>query len=81
MKVTVKLISKLTAERALVEDVIYKGFGYTSIREEIHSGIAKVLWEDDWVRLVPLDSKIQQISYRKDLVFAVIEEEDTDDTD
>ena len=63
MKVTIKLT---------------KGFeaGTCHIYEEIHKGIAVVLWEDDRVRLVFLDSVIQQISYRKDLVFAVIEEEE-----
>ena len=68
MKVTVKLT---------------KGFeaGTCHIYEEIHKGVAMVLWEDDRVRLVFLDAEIHQISYRKDLVFAVIEEEDTDDTD
>jgi hypothetical protein len=63
MKVTVKL-TKRFEERTC------------HIYEEIHEGIAMVLWEDDRVRLVFLDSKIQQISYRKDLVFAVIEEEE-----
>ena len=61
MKVTVKLT---------------KGFkaGTCHIYEETHKGIAVVLWEDDRVRLVFLDSKI--LSYRKDLVFAVIEEQE-----
>lgn len=63
MKVTVKLT---------------KGFeaGTCHLYEETHKGIGMVLWEDDRVRLIFLDSKIQQISYRKDLVFAVIEEEE-----
>jgi len=42
----------------------------------IHKGIGTVLWEDSWVRLVPINSQIQCISYRKEMVFAVIEEKD-----
>jgi len=74
MKVTVKLIkgdmktargkgSGAAASLIYIEDVVYFGIG-------------SVLWEDGWVRLLPLDSRVQQISYRKELVFAVIEEKE-----
>lgn len=56
--------------------VTVKVFRDNAIKDEIYKGIAMVLWDDDWVRLIPLDSTIQQISYRKDLVFAVIQEEE-----
>lgn len=63
MKVTVKLAKNIRS-------------GMCCIKEIRHKGIRSVLWEDDWVRLVPLAAKVKQISYRKDLVFAVIEEEE-----
>jgi hypothetical protein len=65
MKVTVRTIKN--GSPGTLEDVVYQAIG-------------AVLWEDDWVRLMPLDSRIQQISYRKELVFAVIEEKDPDET-
>ena len=61
MKVTVRTIKN--GSPGTLEDVVYQAIG-------------AVLWEDDWVRLMPLDSRIQQISYRKELVFAVIEEKE-----
>lgn len=61
MKVTIKTIKN--GPPVTLEDVVYVAIG-------------DVIWESDWVRLLPLDSRIQQISYRKDLVFAVIEEKE-----
>ena len=74
MKVTVKLI------KGDMKTARGKGTGATAsliyIEDVVYIGIGTVLWEDDWVRLLPLDSRIQQISYRKELVFAVIEEKE-----
>lgn len=39
-----------------------------------YKGIQTVLWEDSWVRLVWVNSRVQRVSYRKELVFAIIEE-------
>ncbi len=61
MKVIVKTIKDASYGR--IEDVVYHAIG-------------DVIWESDWVRLIPLDSRVKQISYRKELVFAVIEEKE-----
>lgn len=77
MKVTVKLIqgeirvrsgkrARPTYSSMYIEDVVYHA-------------ISSVLWDGDWVRLVPIDSRVQQVSYRKDLVFAVVEEKENVD--
>lgn len=55
---------------------VIKSGAFGAIEDVVYYAIGAVLWEDDWVRLVPLDSRIQQISYRKELVFAVIEEKE-----
>jgi len=71
MKVTIKVIHGETTGN-------YKKVKHKKIylEDEVHYGIARVRWESDRVILISLDAKIQQISYRKDLVFAVIEEEE-----
>ena len=66
MKVRLKLVRRLTARTCYIKEVE-------------HEGIAFVYYHSDWVILVPLDPKIQQISYRKDLVFAVVEEKEEGD--
>jgi hypothetical protein len=66
MKVTLKLVRRAN------QSTIY-------IKEEVHKGIGLILYHGDWLILIPLDSRIQQISYRKELVFAVIEEKEDGD--
>ncbi len=72
MKVTVKLV------KGDMKTARGKGIGAAAsliyIEDVVYCGIGSVLWEDNWVRLLPLNSRVQQVSYRKDLVFAVIEE-------
>jgi len=66
MKVTLKLVKRSTTRSVYLKEVE-------------HKGIAFVEYHSDWIILIPLDSKINQISYRKDLVFSVVEEKEDDD--
>lgn len=68
MKVILKLVRKSTTQTTCLEEVE-------------HKGIAFVEYHNDWIVLVPLDSEINRISYRKELVFAVIEEKEDCDED
>ncbi|MGB3479427.1 MAG: hypothetical protein WBB67_09725 [bacterium] len=68
MKVTLKLVRRFTAQT-------------TYLKEVEHKGIAFVEYQNDWIILVPLDSEVNRISYRKELVFAVIEEKEECDED
>ena len=66
MKVTLKLVKRFTTQT-------------TYLKEVEHKGIAFVEYHKDWIILVPLDSEVNRISYRKELVFAFIEEKEDDD--
>lgn len=68
MKVTLKLVKRFTTHT-------------TYLKEVEHKGIAFVEYHNDWIILVPLDPEIDRISYRKELVFAVIEEKENCDED
>lgn len=66
MKVTLKLVKRFITQT-------------TYLKKVKHKGIAFVEYHDDWIILVPLDSEINRVSYRKELVFAVIEEKEKGD--
>jgi len=73
MKVTLKLVKRFTSQTTYLQEVEHK--------EVEHKGIAFVEYHKDWIILVPLDSEVNRISYRKELVFAVIEEKEDCDED
>ncbi|MGB3341293.1 MAG: hypothetical protein WBB37_07425 [bacterium] len=68
MKVTMSLVKRSTTRSVYLKEVE-------------HKNIAFVEYHSDWIVLVPLDGNLNRISYRKDLVFSVVEEKEECDED